>query len=146
RVAISRTSPPGESSQGSCETLHRYEKLIASAQRLIYVETQYFTSSAVSRAFLARMSNKDLPALQLVFVMPAGADSPKEKFALGNRQEQVLAAICTAAQEFGNEVRVLYSDSDTSDTQLATFIHSKLMIVDDAAISVGSANLTLRIM
>lgn len=146
RVAISRTSPPGESSQGTCETLHMYEKLIVSAQRLIYVETQYFTSSAVSRAFLARMSNKDLPALQLVFVMPAGADSPKEKFALGNRQEQVLAAICTAAQEFGHEVRVLYSGSDTSNTQLATFIHSKLMIVDDAAISVGSANLTNRSM
>ena len=145
-VSISRTSPPGALSQGTCETLHMYEQLIASARRLIYVETQYFTSSAVSRAFLARMSNRELPVLQVVFVMPEGADSPKEKFALGNRQEQVLSAICVGAREFGHEVRVLYSTNKAPVNSVATYIHSKLMIIDDTVISVGTANLTNRSM
>lgn len=147
RVALSRTAPPTHHQSAVCETLAMYERLIDSAQRLIYIETQYLTSSAISRALLVRMSQTDRPSLAIVLVMPNGADSPKEQLVLGKRQRQVLSAVTSAAQRFGHEFRILQSAArDKHGQWVATYIHSKLMIVDDEALLVGSANLTNRSM
>ncbi len=146
-VAVSRTHSPRGDGEGVREVLRMYQLLIGGARQLIYIETQYFTSSEVSRALIARMSRRELPALQIVIVMPDGADSPKERFALGKRQEYVLSALCSGAKRFGHELRVLFSAPDEREgAGVATYIHSKLMIVDDIAITLGSANLTNRSM
>lgn len=145
-VDIVRTLPAGESEPGVHETRASYARMIQEAERLIYIETQYFTSSAISRALIERMSKRDAASLQIVLVMPDGADSVKEELVLGACQRQVLSSLFESAREFGHEIRLVHSEVEVAQQRLSTYIHSKLMIVDDRSFIVGSANLTNRSM
>lgn len=123
-----------------------YEDAIAAAQDLVYIETQYFTSDAVHRALITRMRASG-PRLEIVIVMPRGADTPKENFALGDAQNRVLASLQAAAAAYGHTLRILFSGAPDADGELvATFIHSKVLAIDDRILSIGSANCTNRSM
>ena len=120
---------------------------LKAAERLIYIETQYFTSRSIAAVLLDRMHNDSLPKLDIVLCMPHGADSPKEKLALGDTQEAILYALRETARQTGHELRLVYSATCTDDGgEIPTFIHSKLLIVDDQLLMVGSPNLTERSM
>ena len=123
-----------------------HERAIAEAQHLIYIETQYFTSRAIHDALCSRMQSGEA-GLEIVIVMPNGADTPKENFALGDAQRWVLNSLCANAREHGHELRILYSAAADAQGELVpTFIHSKLLAVDDRLLTVGSANATNRSM
>ncbi len=127
------------------EVLALFADAIGAARRLIYAETQYFTSRSVARVLIDRMRNSALPKLEIVVFLPHGADTPMEKFALEDMQEDVLNALLEAASETGHELRLLYPASRHSDgSETATFIHSKILIVDDRFLMVGSPNFTER--
>jgi phospholipase D1/2 len=145
QVGIVRTapSPDGEVTK---ETLVLFTSAIASAERFIYLETQYFTSRSIAAAFVTRLSDPDRPKLELVFVLPKKADNSKEKFALGEAQSDALGTIEAAAQSGGHEIRFLCTATACNENERTTFIHSKVLIVDDRFLSVGSANLTERSM
>jgi phospholipase D1/2 len=143
-IGLSRTdwTPEG---QIISEIQSLFERAILSAERFIYIETQYFTSKALAEALYYRIADTKRPKLQIVLVMPDGADSPKEDFVLGNRQRRVRRFIADAARHFGHEFSLLMSSESTRDQPCpATFIHSKLMIVDDEFLTIGSANFTNR--
>lgn len=145
-LAISRTEwTPSDQIVGEIQAL--FERAILAAERLIYIETQYFTSRALAEAIYYRLADRSRGTLQVVLVMPDGADSPKEDFVLGNRQRAIRRFIADAARHFGHEFRLLMS-SEATDTAPcpATFIHSKLMIVDDEFLTIGTANFTNRSM
>jgi phospholipase D1/2 len=126
------------------KTLH--EDAIASARKLIYIETQYFTSDAVLRALTQRMEARG-DALEIVLVMPNAADTPKENFALGDAQNWVLSSLVATARKHGHALRILYSGSrDGHGLIVPTFIHSKLLAVDNRFLTLGSANCTNRSM
>ena len=124
-----------------------YEDAIAASERLIYIEVQYFTSRAIVAALRARLSATDRARIQLVMMMPIKGDTPKETFAFGDAQARALAAVAASAREHGHELRMLTSVAkDAQGEDVQTFIHSKLMIVDDRLLTVGSANCTNRSM
>jgi phospholipase D1/2 len=130
-----------------CEIRELLSDALKAAERLIYAETQYFTSRSIAAVLLERMQNDRLPKLEIVLCMPHGADSPKEKLALGDTQEAVLYALRETARQTGHELRLLYSASRAEDgCEIPTFIHAKLLIVDDQLLMVGSPNLTERSM
>jgi phosphatidylserine/phosphatidylglycerophosphate/cardiolipin synthase-like enzyme len=146
-VEITVTRPPSESTPPATGVCGMYARLIASAERLIYVETQYFTSSIVCDALLARMKDRTKPQLTLVMLLPDGAESGKERLVLGDQQQRQLAMLREVAGERGHQVKVLCSSACTDGgDEVTTYIHSKLMIVDDRAVTIGSANLTNRSM
>jgi phosphatidylserine/phosphatidylglycerophosphate/cardiolipin synthase-like enzyme len=146
QVAVSRTEWPVEGAVIS-EILALFERAILAAERLIYIETQYFTSRALAEALYYRLADTARPKLQIVLVMPDGADSPKEDFVLGNRQRAIRRFIADVSRHFGHEFRLLMSsEASDADPCPATFIHSKLMIVDDEFVTIGSANFTNRSM
>jgi phosphatidylserine/phosphatidylglycerophosphate/cardiolipin synthase-like enzyme len=142
-VALSRTSFAEPEPVAEARAL--YLDAIAAAERLIYVETQYFTSRSVAAAFVERFSDPSRSRLQVVVMLPRGADNGKEKFALGPAQSSALEQIEAAARAGHHELRLLCStpEGDCSD---ATFIHSKVLIVDDTFLAIGSANFTERSM
>jgi phospholipase D1/2 len=147
QVAISRTEPLEAGEPTIRELQPLLERAILAARQLIYIENQYFTSRDIAQALVKRMVDPDASKLQLVLVMPNGADSPKEDFVLGNRQRAIRNVVAQAAKQNGHELRLLMSSEATEqDPILATFIHSKLLIVDDEFITIGSANLTNRSM
>ena len=147
QVAISRTELLDAGEPPICELQSLLERAILGARKLIYIENQYFTSRAIAQALVKRMVDPDASKLQLVLVMPNGADSPKEDFVLGNRQRTIRHVVGQAAKQNGHELRLLMSWEASEQAQtLATFIHSKLLIVDDEFVTIGSANLTNRSM
>jgi phospholipase D1/2 len=126
------------------EVLRLYEAAIAQAEHLIYIETQYFTAQVVHDALVRRMSQGP-GALQILLVMPNGADTEKERLVLGATQDRLLASLAEAAQATGTLLRAYSSLADGGElSNTATFIHSKLLIVDDRLLCAGSANLTNR--
>jgi phospholipase D1/2 len=127
------------------EILALFSDALGSAERLIYAETQYFTSRSIAKVLEARMRDDSRPKLDIVVFLPHGADTPMEKMALEDTQEGVLLGLLDTAQETGHQMRLLYPASRNPDgTETATFIHSKLLIVDDRLLMVGSPNLTER--
>jgi phospholipase D1/2 len=127
------------------EVLALFADAMARARWLIYAETQYFTSRSLARVLIERMRDDALPKLQIIIFMPAGADTPMEKFALEDTQEDVLNSLLEAARETGHELRLLYPASRHDDgSETPTFIHSKILIVDDQFLMIGSPNFTER--
>lgn len=147
RAAVCRTEWGDSEQPGACEIQALLERAILGAERLIYIETQYFTSRALAEALFRRLSDPARSKLGLVLVMPAGADSPKEDFVLGNRQRAIRRFVADAARHYGHQFRLLMSTESTdAEPCPATFVHSKLLIVDDELITIGSANFTNRSM
>jgi phosphatidylserine/phosphatidylglycerophosphate/cardiolipin synthase-like enzyme len=143
KVFLSRTASV-DAAQSAHEIRAAYELLLLSAERIIYIETQYFTSRSIAAALLTRMRQVDRSKLQIVVALPRGADSGKEKFALGEVENLVLGSLERTASETGHSLRFLCSA--TGEGQSTTFIHSKVLVVDDEFLSIGSANLTERSM
>lgn len=146
QVGISRTGtittdPP--CSHREVERLH--EIAVLSAERLVYVETQYFTARSMHDALVERFRDRRRSPLWVVLMMPRGADTTKEALALGDAQNQLLASLEEHAESSGSKLYVLCSAGRRADGErVPTFIHSKVLIVDDRLLSIGSANWTNR--
>ena len=147
RVALSRTDPRDDG-VGVREVERLFEDGIAAAARLLYIETQYFSSRRMYEALVARMRDTARPRLQIVVVVNERAEALKEEIAVGLRQVKNIEGLRAVAADTGHDLGCYYSVcADASeDTFRATYIHSKLMVVDDRFLTVGSANFTNRSM
>ena len=142
KAALSRTE-----SSSTAPPIHELRELflraIGSAEELIYVENQYFTSQEVHDALVARLIDSRRPLLNVVFVLPRQPEALKEALALGLEQARLIESVRATAARTGHAVGVYYATA-AGDSRLATYIHSKVLIVDDRFLSMGSANLTNR--
>lgn len=149
RIAISRTDPHGAPTKAErCrEICDLYLDAIAAAERSIYIETQYFTSSEIGAALAERLVDGTTPALDVILVLNMQAETLKEEVAVGLAQAKVIARLRQAASGTSHRLGIYYSVPETeggAEPERATYIHSKLMIVDDRFLTIGSANLTNR--
>lgn len=143
-VQIARTYPPllpvghtfapdGERSIALGNT-----KAVARAQRLIYVEDQYFWSDEVGTHFATALRNN--PQLRLVVVLPSVPDLE----AVVTQKTQLYARklamdkVIEAAPD-----RVAFF-SPSNPRGLPVYVHSKVCVIDDRWASVGSDNLNRR--
>jgi phosphatidylserine/phosphatidylglycerophosphate/cardiolipin synthase-like enzyme len=147
RVALSRTDPRADG-----DTIREVERLfedaVARAERLLYIETQYFSSQRIYEALVARMRDSARARLQIVVVVNERAEALKEEIAVGLRQAKNIEGLRAVAAETGHDLGCYYTvcAGASEETFRATYIHSKLMVVDDTFLTVGSANLTNRSM
>jgi phospholipase D1/2 len=140
-VAIARTVPPSERQPAirECETLFRDS--IALATRTIYIENQYFTDDTMAGALAVRLRQPDGP--EVVIVAPKECHGWLERQSMGAFRDAAFAQL-TAADHY-RRLRLVYPiASRTRD--VPTFIHSKVMIVDDELLRIGSANVARRSM
>jgi phosphatidylserine/phosphatidylglycerophosphate/cardiolipin synthase-like enzyme len=150
-VALSRTDPHGSpSGPPQCtEIRDLHVDAILAAERLIYLETQYFSSHAIADAFETRMRAQERPHLEIVMILNMEGETLKEQAAVGLAQAQILGRLREVARQTGHALGIYFTlpacDGD-EQPEKGTYIHSKLMIVDDRLLSVGSANLTNRSM
>ena len=153
RAFLSRTDPmgspcPDPSTTHAChEVLDLYERLVDGAERSIYVETQYFSSQRIGAALVSRLRAKGRSALDVVLVLNMRAETLKEQVAVGLAQAKVLMDLRAAAEGTPHRLGIYYTVPATRDghePERATYIHAKLIIVDDRVLNVGSANLTNR--
>lgn len=150
-VVISRTDPNAAPSgpRPCVEIRLLYVAAIKAAERLIYLETQYFSSHEIADAFEARMRDASLGKLEIVMMLNMRGETLKEQAAVGLAQAQNLKRLKEVALETGHQLGLYFTLPHCQageEAEHGTFIHSKLMIVDDRFLTVGSANLTNRSM
>ena len=148
-VALSRTFgktllPPQEAVQ---EVRALYLDAIASAERFIYIENQYFSSRAIYQALIKRMRATGRGQLQIMLVLPNQPEALREQLAMGIAQVRLLRLLEQVARETGHAFGVYCSAArDDAGKDVFTYIHSKVMVVDDRFLTLGSANTTNRSM
>lgn len=148
RVAISRTqSSIGCGGEPVREIRSLLLDAIDAAAHLIYIENQYFSSEALFKALLNRMKDKSRSPLEVVLIIAKDADAFLEQLSIGIAQTRVIRRLKEAALETGHCLGIYHPASAGADgEELPTYIHSKLFLVDDRFLSVGSANMNNRSM
>ena len=146
-VGLSRTEPHARGATIR-EVERLFEDAIGAAERLVYIETQYFSSKRIFEALVRRMRDAGRPRLEIVLVVNERAEALKEEIAVGLRQIQNIEDLRRTAAETGHALGCYFTlpAGADDDEPEATYIHSKVMLVDDRFLTVGSANLTNRSM
>jgi phosphatidylserine/phosphatidylglycerophosphate/cardiolipin synthase-like enzyme len=145
-VAISRTQTEASCSANSVfEIRALFLDAIAAADRLIYVENQYFSSVAMFEALSARMKDSSRPKLDIVLMIAKDAEAFLEQLSIGIMQSRLVRQLREIAEETGHRLGIYFPCSVAEDgAELETYIHSKLLLVDDRFLTVGSANMNNR--
>ncbi|HJV35047.1 phospholipase D-like domain-containing protein [Geomonas sp.] len=148
RVAVSRTRAvvPKTDRREVFEIRRLFIDAIMAADKLIYLENQYFSSQAIYWSLISRMALPNRPRLQIVMMLPDRLP-PSEEVFLGLPQVKMVRSLQQVAEKTGHVFSVYSSTALIDDgTRKMTFIHSKLLLVDDRFLTVGSANATNRSM
>jgi phosphatidylserine/phosphatidylglycerophosphate/cardiolipin synthase-like enzyme len=150
RVSLSRTDPHGLPAHAhECKEIAAlYVDAIAAAERLVYIETQYFSSKEIETALVNRLARGG-PPVEIAIVLNMAAETIKEEVAVGLAQARILGQLKKAAAGTPHRLGIYYTlphcEGD-EPPERATYIHAKVMVVDDRFLTVGSANLTNRSM
>jgi len=137
-IGISRTRATYRDCEEVREIKALYLRHIHEAKHFIYAESQYFASRAIAEAIVARLHETDPP--EIVIVHPANADGWLEQQAMDHARAELVRVIEAADSQDRFSLWVPY----VNDTPI--YVHAKLMIVDDAVLRIGSANLNNRSM
>ena len=114
---------------------------IASARHHIYAENQYFTSRTIANALARRLAEADPPDIALV--MPANQSGWLETSTMGVLRARLHRSLRAADPR--NRYRLLCPSLPwLANGEQCLNVHSKVMIVDDALLTLGSANLSER--
>jgi phospholipase D1/2 len=140
-VAIARTLAESDREPAVAEVRRLYLDLIAAARQYIYIENQYLTCAELGDALAERLSDPRGPEI-IVVVRLAGdgwADKP-----MGGLRSTLLRKLYES-DRYGR-FRAYYPCLAGEGDDACCDLHSKLMIVDDEWLRVGSANFANRSM
>lgn len=112
---------------------------IARARRFIYAETQYFASRRIAEAIAARLAEPDPP--EIVLINPLLSDGRLEQIAMDLPRSRLFSALTEVDHARRFRIFVPLTAGGTP-----IYVHSKLMIVDDEILRIGSANMNNRSM
>jgi phospholipase D1/2 len=141
QVAIARTAPV-YSGQPAVEEIRRlHEDMLATASRHIYAETQYLSSRAIAQALAARLREPAGP--EVVLVTHRVQQGWLEQASMGVLRRRLHRRLQKA--DLHDRFR-LYCAEVPGLGEHCLNVHSKVLIVDDAMLTVGSANLNNRSM
>jgi phosphatidylserine/phosphatidylglycerophosphate/cardiolipin synthase-like enzyme len=148
QIAFSHNKPKTLSNPNDSYHLRQlHVDAIAAAEELIYIENQYFSSTVVLQALLERMRAADRPKLDIAVVLPKRFPSWVESFTLGPPRFRMLEQLREAAGETGHRLGVYYTAAPSvNGDEVPVLIHSKLLLVDDRFLTVGSCNTSNRSM
>ncbi|MFM2302536.1 MAG: hypothetical protein RLZZ84_2272 [Pseudomonadota bacterium] len=110
---------------------------IARARRFIYAESQYFASRTIAEAIARRLVQPDPP--EIILINPLAAEGWLEQTAMDGARVR----LCRAIGEVDPHSRFrVYIPRNAAGTPI--YVHSKVMIVDDEVLRIGSANMNNR--
>lgn len=141
-VGIARTAPPRGEAPAVREVEALYLDMIASARRHLYIENQYFTAPRIAAALEKRLTEPDGP--EIVLVLRLLSHGWLEEHTMHVLRTRLIRKL-KAADRY-DRFRVYYPYIPGLETECCLDVHSKLMIVDDRILRLGSANLCNRSM
>ncbi|MBI2931567.1 MAG: phospholipase [Planctomycetes bacterium] len=142
-LTLGRTFEPP---QGAVRQIRRlYLDAIDAAEEFIYIENQYFSSRAVYKALVRRMEDPRRTKLDIVLIYPKENEAFTEELAVGFAQRSYLRHLKDVSVRTGHALGIFYTASlDRHGDEAPRYIHSKILIVDDRLLTIGSANTTNR--
>jgi phosphatidylserine/phosphatidylglycerophosphate/cardiolipin synthase-like enzyme len=138
-VAIARSQPPMDDTDAITEIEALFVDQIASAQRHLYCESQYFASRRVAEAIAARLGDPDGP--EIVIVNPQSAQGWLEPLAMDTARARLMETL--RRRDTYGRLR-LYHPFTRGGAPI--YVHAKITVVDDRQLRIGSANINNRSM
>jgi phosphatidylserine/phosphatidylglycerophosphate/cardiolipin synthase-like enzyme len=136
-VGIARTEPAWRGAAGVRENEALHLEAIACAKRLIYLENQYFTSPLIAAALAARLEEPEGP--EVVMVSTAQSPSWFDHATMDGARAALLERLRRA--DLHGRFSAWTPRTRKGDTII---VHSKVTIIDDTLLRVGSTNLNNR--
>lgn len=138
-VAIARTAPRSDDAAEIREIEQLYVDMIEGARHFIYADNQYFASRRIAEALAQRLRERNGP--EIVIVNPISADGWLQEAAMGSARAALFFALADIDKHHRLEI---YTPKTAAGQDI--YVHSKLMIVDDRILRVGSSNMNNRSM
>lgn len=140
-VAIARTEPAYDKRGAVGELRHLHVDAIAAARRFIFAENQYFTSRIVADAFARRLAEAEGPEIALL--MPSVQSGWLETSTMGVLRARIHRQLRGA--DANGRYRLYCPTLRCNDAdERCINVHSKVLIIDDDLLTLGSANLSSR--
>ncbi|HEU5094402.1 MAG TPA: VTT domain-containing protein [Reyranella sp.] len=140
-IGIARTQPRFTDESEAREVEGLFHDSIDRAERVLYIENQFTTSARIAGHLASRLRRN--PRLEVVIVAPHAHPSFLESRTMRNGRIRFCRTVRKAA---GGRVRFVSPTVARNGKVANTMIHSKVMVVDDRLLRVGSANLNNRSM
>jgi phospholipase D1/2 len=139
-IGIARTSATYEDGKEIREVEALFLDTIDRAERTIYIENQFLTATSLARRLARRM--RERPELEVVLVVPRAHHSWLEALIMRTGRIRFMQIL----QQAGVAERVAMLCPQVADGRdsVDVMVHSKVMVVDNALLRVGSANLNNR--
>jgi phosphatidylserine/phosphatidylglycerophosphate/cardiolipin synthase-like enzyme len=138
-IGIARTLPELKARHEVREVEALNLAAIAAARHTLYLENQYLAARNLVDALAARLREDDGP--EIVIVLPRSSESPLEQQAMDSARH-LLIQVLWAADEH-HRLGVYWP---VTDRGAPIYVHSKVLVVDDRLLRVGSSNLNNRSM
>jgi phosphatidylserine/phosphatidylglycerophosphate/cardiolipin synthase-like enzyme len=138
-IAIARTRGKVEGLEEIREIEALFLDMIALAKRHVFIENQYFASRLIADAVIRRLEEADGP--EFVVLAPISSQGWLDEAAMGPARAMLLERV-KAADRHGR-FRIYTPVTEGGED---IYVHSKVTIIDDAMLRVGSANLNNRSM
>lgn len=139
-VGISRTLPVEQKGRRPVHEVERlFLDMIRAADKCVYIENQYFTSMVLARAIAERLEEPEGP--EFVLVLPRDQTGWIEESTMGLLRSEALRHVERADRH--GRFRCFYPVVPGLDRGYVK-VHSKVMIVDDRIVRIGSANMNSR--
>ncbi|MPZ59305.1 MAG: phospholipase [Rhizobiales bacterium] len=142
KVGIARTCPHYDNQGEVREVEALYRDTIAAAESSIYIENQFVTCNRIAQLLAQRL--KDRPDLHALIVVPSSRETWLEEQSMRYGRIRFKQTLQQAG--VADRVHLVAPMVVDGDSSVATMVHSKVMIVDDRLLRVGSANLNNRSM
>lgn len=127
--------------RGHREAIRLTHDALKAAKRHLYIETQYLASFGVARTLAKRLRKADGP--EVVVIVTRESHGFLEKLMMGNNRNRLIRRL-KRADRYGR-LRVFFAvAADGKGGEQEIIVHSKLIIVDDQFVRVGSSNLNNR--
>lgn len=137
-VGIIRTEPSWFAGRLVREAEALHLAAIAAARRFIYLENQYFAASRIAEALAARLAEPDGP--EIVLVVSGRSPSWFDRSTMDAPRDALIARLLAADAGRGR----FRAYSPRTEGGRTVLVHSKVAIIDDRLLRVGSANLNNR--
>ncbi|MGH8185358.1 MAG: phospholipase D-like domain-containing protein, partial [Steroidobacteraceae bacterium] len=142
QAAISRTEPAVNGHAGVREVEALYLDMIAAARHSIYIENQYFTSDKIGAALAERLAEPDGP--EVIVVVRELSHGWLEELTMQTLRTKLIERLRAADRH--DRFRVYYPFIEGLKSGTCIDVHSKMIVIDDDIVRVGSANLANRSM
>jgi phospholipase D1/2 len=138
-IAVARTKGAYEGAPAVREIEALFLDMIGRAKRFVYAENQFFASRVISEAIAKRLEEPEGP--EFVVINPKRVEGWVEEEVMSPARARVMEMLGKIDRH--SRFRIYTPVTEGGDD---IYVHSKVMIVDDMMLRVGSANMNNRSM